>query len=100
VWRSPGRASDLCIDLIYFLLSSPPFKVVFSIEFCNSCAHRQLLFAFNILGRYTFFALIGAGLAGPRGTMHWATEQILALAPDAASAKAGQSLTTARKWLA
>ncbi|MGH9938011.1 MAG: SWIM zinc finger family protein, partial [Blastocatellia bacterium] len=32
--------------------------------------------------------------------MNWTTEQILALAPDAASAKAGQSLAAARKWLA
>jgi SWIM zinc finger len=31
--------------------------------------------------------------------MNWTTEQILALAPDAASAKAGQGLATARKWL-
>jgi len=31
--------------------------------------------------------------------MNWSTEQILALAPDAASAKAGQALATARKWL-
>ena len=31
-------------------------------------------------------------------TMNWTTEQILALAPDAASAKAGQGLATARKW--
>jgi hypothetical protein len=30
--------------------------------------------------------------------MNWSTEQILALAPDAASAKAGQGLATARKW--
>jgi hypothetical protein len=30
--------------------------------------------------------------------MNWTTEQILALAPDAASAKAGQGLATARKW--
>src|SRR5262245_620937 len=36
----------------------------------------------------------------PRGTMNWTTEQIMALAPDAASAKAGQGLATARKWLA
>jgi hypothetical protein len=35
----------------------------------------------------------------PRGTMNWTTEQILALAPDAASAKAGQGLAAARKWL-
>jgi hypothetical protein len=35
----------------------------------------------------------------PRGTMNWTTEQILALAPDAASAKAGQGLATPRKWL-
>jgi hypothetical protein len=32
--------------------------------------------------------------------MNWTTEQIMALAPDAASAKAGQGLATARKWLA
>ncbi len=31
--------------------------------------------------------------------MNWTTDQILALAPDAASAKAGQGLATARKWL-
>src|SRR5262249_6136173 len=31
--------------------------------------------------------------------MNWTTEQILALAPDAASAKAGQGLASARKWL-
>src|SRR5262245_15367854 len=31
--------------------------------------------------------------------MNWTSEQILALAPDAASAKAGQGLATARKWL-
>jgi hypothetical protein len=31
--------------------------------------------------------------------MNWTTEQILALAPDAASAKAGQGLAAARKWL-
>src|SRR5262245_37016550 len=31
--------------------------------------------------------------------MNWTTEQILALAPDPASAKAGQGLATARKWL-
>lgn len=31
--------------------------------------------------------------------MNWTTEQILALAPDTASAKAGQGLATARKWL-
>jgi len=31
--------------------------------------------------------------------MNWTTEQIMALAPDAASAKAGQGLATARKWL-
>jgi hypothetical protein len=31
--------------------------------------------------------------------MNWTTEQILALAPDAPSAKAGQGLATARKWL-
>src|SRR5215831_20908280 len=30
--------------------------------------------------------------------MNWTAEQILALAPDAASAKAGQGLATARKW--
>jgi hypothetical protein len=30
--------------------------------------------------------------------MEWTTEQILALAPDAASAKAGQSLATPHKW--
>src|SRR5262245_45309526 len=36
---------------------------------------------------------------GPRGMMDWTTEQILALAPDAASAKAGQGLAAARKWL-
>jgi hypothetical protein len=30
--------------------------------------------------------------------MNWTTEQILALAPDAASAKAGQGLATPRKW--
>jgi hypothetical protein len=30
--------------------------------------------------------------------MNWSAEQILALAPDAASAKAGQGLATARKW--
>lgn len=30
--------------------------------------------------------------------MNWSTEQILALAPDAASAKAGQGLAAARKW--
>src|SRR5262245_20555453 len=30
--------------------------------------------------------------------MNWTSEQILALAPDAASAKAGQGLATARKW--
>src|SRR5215510_2828013 len=35
----------------------------------------------------------------PRETMNWTTEQILALAPDAASAKAGQGLAAARKWL-
>src|SRR5215475_1819758 len=35
----------------------------------------------------------------PRGTMNWTAEQILALAPDAASAKAGQGLAAARKWL-
>jgi hypothetical protein len=32
--------------------------------------------------------------------MNWTTEQILALAPDAASAKAGQGLASPRKWLA
>ena len=32
--------------------------------------------------------------------MNWTTEQIMALAPDAASAKAGQGLAKARKWLA
>jgi SWIM zinc finger len=31
--------------------------------------------------------------------MNWTTEQIMALAPDAASAKAGQGLAAARKWL-
>ncbi len=31
--------------------------------------------------------------------MNWTAEQILALAPDAASAKAGQGLATAGKWL-
>jgi len=31
--------------------------------------------------------------------MNWSIEQILALSPDAASAKAGQALATARKWL-
>jgi hypothetical protein len=31
--------------------------------------------------------------------MNWTTEQILALAPDASSAKAGQGLATARKWV-
>jgi hypothetical protein len=31
--------------------------------------------------------------------MNWTREQILALAPDPASAKAGQGLATARKWL-
>ena len=31
--------------------------------------------------------------------MNWTTEQIIALAPDAASAKAGQGLAAARKWL-
>ncbi|MBO0725672.1 MAG: SWIM zinc finger family protein [Blastocatellia bacterium] len=31
--------------------------------------------------------------------MNWSAEQILALSPDAASAKAGQALATARKWL-
>src|SRR5215813_14239632 len=31
--------------------------------------------------------------------MNWTAEQILALAPDAASAKAGQGLAAARKWL-
>ena len=31
--------------------------------------------------------------------MNWTTEQIIALAPDAGSAKAGQSLAAARKWL-
>jgi SWIM zinc finger len=31
--------------------------------------------------------------------MNWTTEQILALAPDAASAKAGQGLAAVRKWL-
>src|SRR5262245_16766663 len=31
--------------------------------------------------------------------MNWTTEQILALAPDAASTKAGQGLAAARKWL-
>src|SRR5262249_27330384 len=35
----------------------------------------------------------------PRGTMNWTAEQILALAPDAASAKSGQGLAAARKWL-
>src|SRR5499426_7619 len=35
----------------------------------------------------------------PRGTMNWTTEQIIALAPDAGSAKAGQGLAAARKWL-
>lgn len=30
--------------------------------------------------------------------MNWTTEQVLNLAPDAASAKAGQSLANARKW--
>lgn len=30
--------------------------------------------------------------------MNWTTEQILALAPDAASAKSGQGLAAARKW--
>ncbi|HKQ75739.1 MAG TPA: SWIM zinc finger family protein [Blastocatellia bacterium] len=30
--------------------------------------------------------------------MNWTNEQILSLAPDAASAKAGQGLATARKW--
>ncbi len=29
----------------------------------------------------------------------WTTQQIMALAPDAASAKAGQTLATARKWV-
>src|SRR6185436_14455124 len=32
--------------------------------------------------------------------MNWSVEQILALAPDAASAKAGQGLAAARKWSA
>ena len=32
--------------------------------------------------------------------MNWTAEQILALAPDAPSAKAGQGLATARKWQA
>ncbi len=31
--------------------------------------------------------------------MNWTAEQILALAPDPSSAKAGQGLATARKWL-
>jgi hypothetical protein len=31
--------------------------------------------------------------------MEWTTEQVLALAPDAASAQAGQALATPRKWL-
>jgi hypothetical protein len=31
--------------------------------------------------------------------MNWSAEQILALSPDAASAKAGQALATSRKWL-
>jgi hypothetical protein len=31
--------------------------------------------------------------------MNWTSEQILALAPDSASAKAGQGLASARKWL-
>jgi SWIM zinc finger len=31
--------------------------------------------------------------------MNWTTQQILALAPDTGSAKAGQGLATARKWL-
>lgn len=31
--------------------------------------------------------------------MHWTTEQVAALAPDAASAKAGQGLASARKWV-
>jgi hypothetical protein len=30
--------------------------------------------------------------------MNWTTEQILALAPDSASAKAGQGLASPRKW--
>src|SRR5262245_33816891 len=30
--------------------------------------------------------------------MNWTVEQIIALAPDAASAKAGQGLAAARKW--
>ena len=30
--------------------------------------------------------------------MAWTIEQILALAPDAASAKAGQALATPHKW--
>lgn len=32
--------------------------------------------------------------------MNWTTDQILALAPDAASAKSGQGLASPRKWLA
>src|SRR5215475_953227 len=31
--------------------------------------------------------------------MNWTTDQILTLAPDTASAKAGQRLATARNWL-
>src|SRR5215467_12774043 len=31
--------------------------------------------------------------------MNWSAEQILALSPDASSAKAGRALATARKWL-
>src|SRR5262245_29494406 len=31
--------------------------------------------------------------------MKWTAEQIIALAPDAASAKSGQGLATARKWI-
>ena len=30
--------------------------------------------------------------------MNWTTEQILALAPDSASAKAGKELAAAREW--
>lgn len=32
-------------------------------------------------------------------SQHWSPEQVLALAPDAASAKSGRELATSRKWL-
>jgi hypothetical protein len=43
--------------------------------------------------------IVSAITNDPPETMNWTTEQILALAPDAASAKAGQGLATSRKWL-